>query len=115
MNVSQCIDDVLRQLVAPGDLVDARTIKELMDLKCTSYASSYLLHESKRGRFELVGKMVSKTYKYRRGTLFVWRVTDKFFDPRTFRASRNHCGGAPGRTWECRDPVEVDVSNVRVL
>ena len=109
------IDDLLRRLVEPGDLVDSGTVADIAELSGTSHAAAYLIHEAARGRFELVGKLVKKTDNYRRGTWFVYRVTEKFLEPRTFRAGRNRQGGAVGRTWEHPQLKTLDPARVAVL
>lgn len=112
---SERIDGVLRRLVTPGDLVDSRTIASLVDVPSTSHASTYLSHETARGRFDRVGKMVDKSNGYHRGSLFVYRVTDKFMEPRAFRSANNHRGGARNRSWNLPELTTLDASAVTVL
>lgn len=109
------IDDLLRQLVEPGDLVDSGTVADIAGLSGTSHAAAYLVHETARGRFELVGKLVKKTDNYRRGVWFVYRVTEKFLEPRTFRRGRNHQGSTRNRSWTLPELVTLDAGAITVL
>lgn len=107
-NQSRKCEEALLEVCVPGDLINSKFLRELLNVDIRN-ASSYLAAQEKKGRLKLIGKMPHRREGDRgKRHVHVFEVQDAFFNiPAIMRSEKietsKRAGGMIGRSWESKD------------